>query len=413
MLLSASHVWGLRPRIARLQKKGQRDATAVAGVHKGLATLAARLRLETGVGAAVLLATALMGQTLPPTGTSSAAVAPTGADPAAISGTAVTGDLRVQLTVAPPAVGAATFTLQIWEKGTAITGDTGAAIIHLSPAAQPSPRANLTPTAHGTRFTVRGSLATTGAWRADVLVRTATVNEYRTLPFTFTVGPGATFLAPGLNPAAVTIAVTPGRLSAPNTFTITGVRAPAVRLLSRSLDMNMGIIPYPATPLGGGRWRVGNVYAPMNGRWSLTVQVHNDGAWTTLRQFVYQVPLSGRMYPLTIAGVAHAAASQPTPAPSGSLEVVQTHLCPGTIEVQLRNDGAHPVTIAQVSVNDAFWPFTARPRTTIAPHATASITLRYPWDADVSYEVQFISSTGETYLTDIAPTTTASAPSCP
>jgi hypothetical protein len=110
---------------------------------------------------------------------------------------------------------------------------------------------------------------------------------------------------------------------------------------------------------------------------------------------------------------ARTAASQPTPAPSGSLEVVQTHLCPGRIEVQLRNDGAHPVTIAQVSVNDAFWPFTARPRTTIAPHATASITLRYPWDADVSYEVQFISSTGETYLTDIAPTTTASAPSCP
>src|SRR5919199_4520032 len=174
MLLSASHVWGHRPHITRLHKRGQRDAHAMAGVHEGLATLAARLRLETGVGAAILLATALMGQTLPPTGTPSGAVASSGAVPAAISGTAVTGDLRAQLTVAPPAVGASTFTLQIWEKRTSITGDTGAAIIHLYPAAQPTLRANLTPVAHGTRFTVRGSLATAGTGRGRGPGRTAT-----------------------------------------------------------------------------------------------------------------------------------------------------------------------------------------------------------------------------------------------
>jgi hypothetical protein len=79
---------------------------------------------------------------------------------------------------------------------------------------------------------------------------------------------------------------------------------------------------------------------------------------------------------------------------------------------QLRNNGAQPVTIAQVSVNDAFWPFTASPRATIAPHGTAVITLRYPWDAGVGYEVGFMSSMGATYVTDIDATTTASAPSC-
>jgi hypothetical protein len=109
---------------------------------------------------------------------------------------------------------------------------------------------------------------------------------------------------------------------------------------------------------------------------------------------------------------ARTAASQPTPASSGSLEVVQTRLCPGTIAVQLRNDGAQPVTIAQVSVNDAFWPFTARPSTTIASHATAFVTLRYAWDAGVAYEVQFITSTGATYVTTIDASTTASAPPC-
>jgi hypothetical protein len=102
------------------------------------------------------------------------------------------------------------------------------------------------------------------------------------------------------------------------------------------------------------------------------------------------------------------AESQSPPAPSGSLEVGQALLCPGTMVFQVRNDGAQPVTIAQVSVNDAFWPFTARPSTTIARHRTASVTLRYSRNAVVAYEVQFITSTGATFVTDIAATTTAS-----
>ena len=99
-------------------------------------------------------------------------------------------------------------------------------------------------------------------------------------------------------------------------------------------------------------------------------------------------------------------ATQPTAAP-------QALLCPGTIVFPVRNDGAQPVTIVQVSINDAFSHFTARPSTTIAPHGTAFVTLRYPWDADGAYEVQTISSTGATFVTDIDATTTASAPSCP
>ena len=109
---------------------------------------------------------------------------------------------------------------------------------------------------------------------------------------------------------------------------------------------------------------------------------------------------------------ARMAESQSLPAPSGSLEVVQTLLCPGTMVFQVRNNGAQPVTIAQVSVNDAFWPFTARPRTTIAPHRTASVTVRHSRNAGVAYEVQFISSTGATYVTDIDASTTARAPPC-
>ena len=112
-------------------------------------------------------------------------------------------------------------------------------------------------------------------------------------------------------------------------------------------------------------------------------------------------------------GVARTADSPPPAAPSELVKVVQTVLCPGTMVFQLRNDGAQPVTIAQVSVNDAFWPFTARPSTTIAPHGTAVVALGYSWDAGVPYEVRFISSTGAMFVTDIDASTTASAPPCP
>ena len=97
----------------------------------------------------------------------------------------------------------------------------------------------------------------------------------------------------------------------------------------------------------------------------------------------------------------------------GATPTPLTHPRRGHIAFQVRNDGAHPVTIAQIAVNDAFWPFTARPRTTIAPHGTAFVTVRYPWDAGVAYEVQFITSTGATFVTDIAATTTASATPSP
>jgi hypothetical protein len=119
--------------------------------------------------------------------------------------------------------------------------------------------------------------------------------------------------------------------------------------------------------------------------------------------------LTGLVVGLVASGrEAGTAESQSPPAPSGSLEVGQALLCPGTMVFQVRNDGAQPVTIAQVSVNDAFWPFTARPSTTIVPHRTASITVRYSRNAGVAYEVQLISSTGATFVTDIAATTTAS-----
>jgi hypothetical protein len=83
------------------------------------------------------------------------------------------------------------------------------------------------------------------------------------------------------------------------------------------------------------------------------------------------------------------------------------------IEFQLRNDGKQAITIAQVALNDAFWPFTAAPSTTIAPRAAATVTVPYPWDAGVSYDVQFISSTGTIVETSLVAATIAATAASP
>jgi hypothetical protein len=83
---------------------------------------------------------------------------------------------------------------------------------------------------------------------------------------------------------------------AENTFVVTGIRSTAVRLLSQSLDMNMGITPYVASPVGNGRWRIVDAEAPMVGRWGITVQVQRDGAWVAVGQVAYSVPFTGRMH---------------------------------------------------------------------------------------------------------------------
>ena len=64
--------------------------------------------------------------------------------------------------------------------------------------------------------------------------------------------------------------------------------------------------------LGGGRWRAENVFPPMSGRWGLTVQVKTGGSWISVRQFIYQVPLSGPI--VLLSGGKPAAAATPKPA---------------------------------------------------------------------------------------------------
>lgn len=94
---------------------------------------------------------------------------------------------------------------------------------------------------------------------------------------------------------SATIAAAPARADAENTFIVAGIHATALRILSQSLDMAMGITSYVASPLGDGKWRVANVEVPMVGRWGIEVQARRNRSWVTVGEIAYYVPFTGPM----------------------------------------------------------------------------------------------------------------------
>jgi zinc transporter ZupT len=82
------------------------------------------------------------------------------------------------------------------------------------------------------------------------------------------------------------------------------------------------------------------------------------------------------------------------------IAVERTTLTPGTIELQVRNDGPDAVTIAQVQVNDAFVQFSGADEP-IGRLATARLRISQPWIEGEAYEVVLLTSTGGTIAHEI------------
>ncbi|TDV56015.1 ZIP family metal transporter [Actinophytocola oryzae] len=81
-------------------------------------------------------------------------------------------------------------------------------------------------------------------------------------------------------------------------------------------------------------------------------------------------------------------------APVESVAVEDVRLSPNHVQLHLRNDGRVPVTIAQVTVDDAFRPFSARP-STMARLGTATVDVDYPWEPSIPLDIGVLTSTGE------------------
>jgi zinc transporter ZupT len=81
--------------------------------------------------------------------------------------------------------------------------------------------------------------------------------------------------------------------------------------------------------------------------------------------------------------------------PEETLAVERTVLRPGEIELNVRNDGADPVAVKQVLVNDAFVPFDG-PRDEIGRLDGAELKVEYPWIEGQNYDVALVTATGAT-----------------
>ena len=69
--------------------------------------------------------------------------------------------------------------------------------------------------------------------------------------------------------------------------------------------------------------------------------------------------------------------------------------------VFVRNGGPDPVTIRQVSVNEALWDFDVEPDATLPRLGSAKITIPYTWVDGEAYEIGMITSTGATFSAEV------------
>jgi zinc transporter ZupT len=83
------------------------------------------------------------------------------------------------------------------------------------------------------------------------------------------------------------------------------------------------------------------------------------------------------------------------------LSVERTVLESGSIALTVRNDGPDKVTLAQAFVNDAFVDFDVANRD-IARLRAATVRIPYPWIEGEAYEVGLLTSTGTTFMHEIA-----------
>jgi zinc transporter ZupT len=82
-------------------------------------------------------------------------------------------------------------------------------------------------------------------------------------------------------------------------------------------------------------------------------------------------------------------------APQEELAVERTVLKPDEIELHVRNDGADPVEVRQVIVNDAFAAFD-QADSEIGRLGGSQIDVQYPWIEGQAYEVLLLTATGAT-----------------
>jgi hypothetical protein len=88
-------------------------------------------------------------------------------------------------------------------------------------------------------------------------------------------------------------------------------------------------------------------------------------------------------------------------APIESLDFEQVILRPGEIELRVRNTSPQEITLSTAVINDAIWPFTAEPSTTLPRFGGATIKMSYRWVEGEAYGIKFFSTNAVAFETEI------------
>jgi ZIP family zinc transporter len=91
----------------------------------------------------------------------------------------------------------------------------------------------------------------------------------------------------------------------------------------------------------------------------------------------------------------------PAAPPVESLSIRRAWLAPEGITLAVLNESPETVTIAQVTVDDAYWQFTADPGPTVGPLRSVTLTVPYPWVAGEAHVVHVMTSTGTKFAHEI------------
>jgi zinc transporter, ZIP family len=84
------------------------------------------------------------------------------------------------------------------------------------------------------------------------------------------------------------------------------------------------------------------------------------------------------------------------------LSIDRARLGAGGIELSVLNDGPDPVSIAQVTVDDAYWSFSSSSGGVLDHLGRTTISIPYPWVAGEAHLVKILTSTGTAFEHEIA-----------
>ena len=87
--------------------------------------------------------------------------------------------------------------------------------------------------------------------------------------------------------------------------------------------------------------------------------------------------------------------------PVERLAIQRAVLRPDGIVLSVLNDGPDDVTIAQVTVDDAYWAFTAEGGSVLKHLGRTTIVIPYPWVQGEAHLVKLVTSTGTTFEHEI------------